>query len=129
METCLYTLTDADRAILLSPVGWLNVNLIVAAQNLLKKQSSMPGFQDTCLGQSLGFEIQRLRGEFIQILHDGHSHWLIISGAITENGVQEIHVYDSMYPTVGVYTKKHNIIASTVSASEKNIELKMMNVH
>ena len=123
METCLYTLTNADRAILLSPVGWLNDNLIIAAQNLLKKQSSMPGFQDTCLGQSLGFEIQR--GEFIQILHDGHGHWLMISGAITENGAQEIHVFDSMYPTVGTYTKKQ--IASIVSAS-KNIELKMMNV-
>ena len=31
METSLYTLTDKDRAILLSPVGCLNDNLIVAA--------------------------------------------------------------------------------------------------
>ena len=30
METYLYTLTNKDRAILLSPVGWLNNNLIVA---------------------------------------------------------------------------------------------------
>ena len=99
METSFYTLSEADRAILLSPVGWLNDNLIVAAQNLLKKQSSIPGFQDTCLSQSMCFEIQR--GEFIQILHDGHGHWLMISSAITEDGAQEIHVYDSMYPTVG----------------------------
>ena len=49
----------------------------------------------------------------------------MISGAIIEDGAQEIHVYDSMYPTVGTYTKKQ--IASIVSAS-KNIELKMMNV-
>ena len=89
METCLYTLTDVDRATLLSPVGWLNDNLIVAAQNLLKKQSSMPGFQDTYLGQSLGFEIQR--GEFIQIFHDGYGHWLMISGAITEDGADCIN--------------------------------------
>ena len=124
METSLYTLTDKDIAILLSPVGWLNDNLIVAAQNLLKKQSSMPGFQDTCLGQSMCFEIQQ--GEFIQILHDGHGHWLMVSGAITEDGAQEIHVYDSMYATVGTYTKKQ--IASIVSSSEKEIKLKVMNV-
>ena len=49
----------------------------------------MPGFQDTRLGQSLCFEIQQ--GEFIQILHDGHGHWLMVSGAITEDGAQEIH--------------------------------------
>ena len=92
--------------------------------NLLKKQSSVPGFQDTCLGQSMCFEIQQ--GEFIQILHDGHGHWLMVSGAITEDGAQEIHVYDSMYATVGTYTKKQ--IASIVSSSEKEIKLKMMNV-
>ena len=54
----------------------------------------------------------------------------MISDAFTENGAQEIHVYNSMYPTVGtymyMYTKMQ--IASIVSASKKNIELKMMNV-
>ena len=84
METPLYSLSDKDRAVLLSPTGWLNDNLIVAAQNILRKQSSVPGFQDTCLGQSMSFEIQR--GEFIQVLHDGHGHWLVVSGCIGENG-------------------------------------------
>ena len=76
--------------------------------------------------------ITGLRNPATQRIHpnssyDGHGQWLMISGAITENDVQEIHVYDSMYPTVGTYTKKD--IAPTVSASEKNVELKMMNVH
>ena len=35
-------------------------------------------------------------------------------------------MYDSMYATVGTYTKKQ--IASIVSSSEKDIKLKMMNV-
>ena len=35
-------------------------------------------------------------------------------------------MYDSMYATVGTYTKKQ--IASIVSSSEKEIKLKMMNV-
>lgn len=124
METPLYTLSDKDRDILLNPTGWLNDNLIVAAQNLLYKQSSVPGFQDTCLGQSMSFEIQQ--GEFIQVLHDGHGHWLVVSGHIGEDGSQEIHVYDSMYPTVGTYTKKQ--IASIISSNEKEIKLKMINV-
>ena len=50
----------------------------------------------------------------------------MVSSAITEDGAQEIHVYDSMYATVVTYTKKQ--IASIVSSSEKEIKLKMMNV-
>ena len=52
----------------------------------------------------------------------------MISDTFTENGTQEIHVYDSMYPTVGTYMYTKMQIASIVSASKKNIELKMMNV-
>ena len=70
-------------------------------QSCTKAKSSMPGFLDTCLGQTMSFEVQR--GEFIQILHDGHGHWLMVSSVINEDNAQ---VYDSMYPTIGTYTKK-----------------------
>ena len=119
METPLYTLSDKDKEILLSPTGWLNDNLIVAAQNLLYKQLSVPGFQDTCLGQSMSFYIQQ--GEFIQVLHDKHGHWLIVSGCIGEDSFQEIHIYDSMYLTC---TKKQ--ITAIISSNKKEIKLKMM---
>ena len=50
-----------------------------------------------------GFDIQS--GEFVQILHDGHRHWLTVSTVGAEDGA-EVYVYDSMYPSVGTYTKK-----------------------
>ena len=113
METPLYTLSDKDREILLNATGWLNDKLIIAAQNLLHKQSSIPGFQDTCLGQSILFETQR--GEFIQVLHDGHGHWLVVSGYIGEDGSQKIHVYDSMYPTVGKLQQSYHVMRRRLS--------------
>ena len=65
-----------DRAILLSPVAWLNDNNVTAAQILLKSQTSCGGLQQPTLGQSLGFDI--MQEEFVQVLHDGHSHWLTL---------------------------------------------------
>ena len=124
IQTSHYTLSGEDRALLLSPMGWLNDNLIVAAQNLLKNQSSIPGFQDTCRGMTMAFDIQC--GEFIQILHDGHGHWLTISSIGASKEVKEIFVYDSMYHSIGTYTKKQ--IAALVSSQEKEIVIKMMNV-
>ena len=82
------------------------------------------GFQDTCLGLTMAFDIQC--GEFIQILHDGHGHWLTISSIGASKEVTEIFVYDSTYPSIGTYTKK--LIAALVSSQEKKIVIKMMNV-
>ena len=65
MENCLYP-ERCEQSYPMSPVGWLNDNLIIAVQNLLKKQSPILEFR---LGQSMGFKIQQ--GEFIQILRDG----------------------------------------------------------
>ena len=71
----------------------------------------------------MSFEIQRQ--EFIQILHDGYSHWLTVSN-IGGSGNNEISVYDSMYPSTGTYTQKQ--IAALISSKEKEIVIKMMNV-
>lgn len=98
----LYTLLADDRSLLLSPTAWLNDRVVSATQFLLQKQSAIPGFQDTTLGMTLCFEIQR--SEFIQILHDGHNHWLTIS-SIGCKSPAEILVYDSMYSSVGSYSK------------------------
>ena len=60
------------------------------------------GFQPPYLSQTsmCGFDIQS--GEFVQILHDGHRHWLTVGA---EDGA-EVYVYDSLYSSVGTYTKK-----------------------
>ena len=90
----------------MNPSAWPNDRIIEAAQALLRKQSQVPGFQDICLGMTMTFEIQRQPLNFVQILHDGHGHWLTISSIGGKPGNMDISVYDSMYPFVGSYTKK-----------------------
>ena len=117
-------LSQNDRDILLHPTAWLNDTIISAAQLLLKKQSPLlGGFQPPCLGQACAFDIQS--AEFIQILHDGHGHWLTVSTVGAEDGA-EVYVYDSMYPSVGTYTKKQ--VASILCSKRKAIKLNIMDV-
>ena len=64
--------------------------------SLLKKQfPSRGGFQDTILGQLLSFRVETT--ELVQILHDGHEHWLTIS-TIGVDSNAEVMVYNSKYP-------------------------------
>ena len=87
-------LDHSDREILLSPTGWLNGNIINAAQDLLKKQfSSLHGLQDVNLGLVVNFKVSQ--HEFVQILHSSPDHWV----AISTIGVEESNVvllFDSM---------------------------------
>ena len=73
---------------------------------------------------TMAFEIQRQ--PFVQILHDGHGHWLTISSIGGKPGNTDISVYDSMYLSVGSYTKKQ--IAAIVCSKENTITLSMRNV-
>ena len=78
IENDLYSLSQTDREILLSPTAWLNDNIICAAQMILKEQSVLQnGFQPSTRGQTYTFEIET--DDFIQILHNGRGHWLTIS--------------------------------------------------
>ena len=119
-KTDKYELSQNDRDILLHPAAWLNDMIISAAQSLLKKQNPLVGgFQPPYLGQTYAFDIQS--EEFVQILHDGHGHWLTVSAVGAE-----VYVYDSMYPSVGTYTKKQ--VASILCSKKKAIKLKIMDV-
>ena len=96
---------------------------INAAQNLLKQQ--MPtgtGFQDVILGKTLAFEVEA--DEFVQILHNGHNHWLAISTIGAAH--PEVLVYDSMYPSTSTPAKQQ--IAGLLATSEKVIQLTHMDV-
>ena len=73
-----YNLASEDKSVLLSPIGWLNDRLINVAQEMLKQTAPSPvGLQDVTLGNTLAYNIQT--SEFVQILHDGHQHWVTIS--------------------------------------------------
>ena len=85
-------LSQADMDILLHPRAWLNGNIIHAAQVLLKNQAPMVGgLQEPSKGHVCSCDIKQ--GEFVQILHDGHGHWLMVSTVGAKNG--EIHIYNS----------------------------------
>ena len=72
------------------PVAWLNNNIITAAQHLLKSQTSCGGLQPPTVGQSLGYDI--MWKEFVQVLHDGHNHWLTVSN-IDASSRNELFIY------------------------------------
>ena len=116
-------LTTKDEEVLLTDGEWLPDNIINASQKLIKERyPHVCGFQNVCLGQTLGFEVTR--GEFVQILHTGRGHWVTISTIGCENS--EVQVFDSMPPAVTSSIKKQ--IATLVRNEEKNIILRYNNV-
>ena len=71
-------LTLQDQKILHSSTSWLTDAVVNAAQELLKKENTaISGLQNVILGQVNAFNVEQ--GEFVQILHTGHSHWNVVS--------------------------------------------------
>ena len=89
-------LTENDENILV--IGkWLNDSFINAAQCLISDRfPRINGLQNTILGQSMSYEIKK--GEFVQIFHNGHGHWITISTYGCESGFG--NVFDSLLPAV-----------------------------
>lgn len=85
---------------ILASAGWLDDNIINAAQALLRKQFGLPGLQNTILGCTLTYEI--MSEPFVQILHNGQDHWLTISTIGLQSSY--INVFDSMYSTMSSST-------------------------
>ena len=89
-------LSKDDEEILLRN-KWLNDKLVNAGQELIRAvYPNVSGLQDTSLGQTLAFNVQK--GEFIQILHTGKGHWITITTIGCGSGC--VDVYDSMPPSV-----------------------------
>ena len=119
----LYSLMQSDRDVLLNITGWLNDDIVSAAQRLLKQMFPLGyGFQDTCLGMTYSFTIEY--GEFIQVLHNGHNHWLTISTIGAKK--DEVFIYDSLYNSVS--TKVKTQIAALLAAKGESIKLSFVNV-
>ena len=90
----LGNLTDSHFDLILSPTGWLDCDIIHQAQVLLRgENSSIEGFQRPTLGPVRNFDV--VSGEFIQISHTGHSHWVCVSSIGCELG--HVNLYDSLY--------------------------------
>ena len=114
-----------DEKILLSSTEWLNDNIVKAAQKLLKKVNpAMSGLQNVNLGLTMSFNVEP--GEFIQILHDGCSHWLTVSTVGLKH--PEVHAFDSLYTSTSTLTKMQisNILYSdkpTITVSFKDVQM------
>ena len=82
--------------------------LINAGQKLIydEYQPAYGGFQDVSLGQTLAFAVEK--GEFVQILHTGKGHWVVVSSLRCQKA--EVEVYDSLYPAL-TQSMKHQIAA------------------
>ena len=67
----------------------------------------------------MGFKVEC--GSFVQILYNGHGHWLTITN-IGAEGHDEVLVYDSLYPTVS--TCVHKQIAALLHTNKREIRIK-----
>ena len=70
----------------------------------------------------MNFDIEP--SEFIQVIHNGRRHWLMISTIGTSR--PDVHVYDSMYPTAGTLVKVQT--AAILHTESPAIHLQFMNV-
>ena len=64
-------------------------------------------------------------GSFVQILYNGHGHWLAITN-IGAEGDDEVLVYDSLYPTVS--TSAHKQIAAPLHINKREIKVMDMQI-
>ena len=87
-----------------------------------KANPLMSGLQSVVLGNTMGFDIEP--GEFVQILHNGHGHWLTIS--TVGNMHPQVQVYDSAYSCGPTICKAQ--IAALLATVQPSIELQYMDV-
>jgi len=125
IESEQFTLYRCDKSIIESG-NWLTDDIIDAGQKILatqfKEKFGKAGFQSAVLGNTFSFDVES--EEFVQVLHNGHNHWLTIStvGAPPSN----ILVYDSMYPSAGQATKQQ--VASITMVAEPELTLSFIDV-
>jgi hypothetical protein len=117
VQNAVYSLTNSDQEIILSPSGWLNDSIISAAQKLMLQHFPlMSGLQPPTLQHAWSFDVHR--GDLVQILHVHNSHWSVVYNIGCEDGV--VNYYDSMYPSVSSTIVQ--LIASLVFSSASGVD-------
>ena len=116
-------LTLQDQKILHSSTSWLTDAIINAVQELLKKENTaILGLQNVILGQVNSFNVEQ--GEFVQILHTGHSHWNVVSTIDRKH--PEVDIFDSLYSSCSNHSEVQ--IASIISTKHPTIKLRYVDV-
>ena len=96
-----------DQDILFRPQSRLSDAIINAAQELLKKGNPIDEcLQNVNLGLPKSF-FSTERGEFVQILHTGQSHWQVVSTIGTQH--PEVNIYDSVCIILVQTTAKYKL--------------------
>ena len=74
----VYSVTHAERQLIVCSTGWLTDKIIAAAQMLMLQHSPhMAGLQPPTLQKVFAFQVHS--GEFVQIIHVRHKHWCVVS--------------------------------------------------
>ena len=115
-------LRERHREVLRSE-RWLCDDIVNAAQSLLKQKSNINGLQPVCATRTLSLDVQQ--SDFIQVLHNGYNHWLVVSSIGTKKD-GEVYVYDSMYCNTTPEVKK--IVAAILFTKLPRITLKFVDV-
>lgn len=103
LEIAGFELDQEMRRTILSDRGWLDDNVINAAQSLLKDQYGTAGLQKTTLGYHLQYDV--MRREFVQVVYNGKNHWLTLSTIGLQESTATVNVYDSLYTSLSTSTK------------------------
>ena len=126
-ETCAEsTNSDCELPVrekkILSRNGCLNDNHIRISCNVIKKDhTEISGLQDPVLQQNFSWNVPK--GDFVQVLHVGHCHWITISNIGQSKG--NIGVYDSLCSKPSKETRE--LIFKYVN--NENVTINVMNVH
>ena len=91
--------------------GWFDGAIIHSTQVLLQKINPfIEGFQRPTLGPVRNFNV--VSGEFVQLLHTGHNHWVCVSSIGCLPGT--VRLFDSLY---------HDIISQELEDQVKDLVL------
>lgn len=114
----------SDKTIIDSS-NWLTDDIVDAGQKILatqfKKRFGKAGFQSVILGRTFFFNVES--EEFVQVLHNGINHWLLVSTVGTT--LSSVMVYDSLYASAGQTTKRQ---VACVMGAEPTLTLNFADV-
>ena len=84
----LVKLQKLDYDVVNDSSGWLNGDIVQAAQKLIQDINPLlEGLQRPPLGSVRNFDV--VSGEFVQILHTGSNHWVCISNSLFHDVISQ----------------------------------------
>ncbi len=129
----LYNLTDRAQRILLSPIGWLTDDHMLAAQKLMSVQlgfNSENEIQSTLLSQTRGGGFKPVKRFYVQVhnVSCGGGHWVLSK---LDWQKKEVFLFDSysVEPLpIDLIRQLHQLYGHMVNENDKKLHLTLVNV-